>query len=152
VLSDNTSPKENRVAVGLNSNVRVSGQVLHVQTEDLGRNRSAIVTHVFSSTGQVTRVVRFDYKKHVDHPSLQSILPRAMYSQHSAVIRQLHVEAGDVPESQTDVTPPPFLITDSEPSSSSSSSSSSSEIAIPPLECLHQKVGSPTESVGDLTV
>ena len=119
MLSENAPLKENRVAAGLNSNVRVSGQVLHVQTEDLGRSRSVIVTHVFSSSGQVTRVVRFDYKKHIDHPSLHSILPRAMHSQHTAVIRQLGVEDGDASTSQPDVTPPPCAVPDSELSSES---------------------------------
>lgn len=88
-MSDDSFPKVPRVAVGLNSNVQAGDRLLHVQTEDLGRGRCAIVTHVFSSTGQVVRVVRFDYSKHVDHPGLCSVLRRAMLAQHEATIRRL---------------------------------------------------------------
>jgi hypothetical protein len=69
--------------------------VLHVQTEDLGRQRACIVTHVFSSGGQVVRKVRFDYSKHLGHPKLAHILPRAMQTQHVAVMQRLRAEGAE---------------------------------------------------------
>lgn len=77
------------VVPGLNSNVTVNDQVLHVQTEDLGRQNSVIVTHVFSKTGQVVKVVRFDYAKHRDKTNLRSILSKALLLQHTATIQEL---------------------------------------------------------------
>jgi len=98
---------------GLNTNVRVRDQVVHVQTEDLGTARATIITHVFSSAGQVMRVIRFDYKKHLEHPNLRSILPRALRLQHTAVVQDLRAQAGEeVTPAPEDATPPPSLIAD----------------------------------------
>jgi len=130
VLAEAPFSAESATAVGLNSNVQVGREVLHVQTEDLGRSHPAIVTHVFSPNGQVKRVVRFDYGKHVDHPSLRNILPRAMQLQHATVIRQLQAEAGELDQPPPETTPPPCLL-DAPPSE---------EAAAPRLECVHQDV------------
>jgi hypothetical protein len=133
VLTNNT-PISESVVPGLNSNIQVNDQSLHVQTEDLGRGRAVIVSHVFSSSGQVVRVVRFDYAKHVDHPNLRSILPRALQVQHVAVIRKLQEEGGDLPADPgtSDATPTPCLISDAEPVSS--------EYAVHHPGVLHQKM------------
>jgi hypothetical protein len=112
--------------IGLNTNLTVGGLVLHVQTEDLGRQRACIVTHVFSSGGQVVRKVRFDYSKHLGHPKLAQILPRAMQTQHVAVMQRLRAEGAE-PEldiSRTDLpcvheeerTPSPDVATQVPPS------------------------------------
>lgn len=74
---------------GLNSNITVNDQVLHVQTEDLGGKNLQIVTHVFSKTGQVVKVVRFDYAKHCDKTNLGPILNKALQLQHTATIQEL---------------------------------------------------------------
>jgi hypothetical protein len=91
--------------IGLNTNITVEDQVFHVQTEDLGRQRACIVTHVFSSGGQVIRKVRFDYSKHLGHPNLAHILPRAMQTQHVAVMQRLRAEGAkpDMEISRTDL-------------------------------------------------
>jgi hypothetical protein len=106
--------------IGLNSNLTVGDKVLHVQTEDLGRRRACIVTHVFSKSGQVVHKVRFDYSKHLAHPNLVHILPRAMQTQHVSVMQRLREEGvvSSVSISQTDLpcvrveekTPPPELV------------------------------------------
>ncbi len=128
VSGENTCVSESATVVGLNTNIQVGGQVLHVQTEDFGRHHPAIVTHVFAPNGQVTRVVRFDYSKHVDHPSLRSILPRAMNAQHTAVVQQLQAEAGNPVAPPPDVTPAPALLDEMAPEST------------PGPECVHQQV------------
>jgi hypothetical protein len=125
--------KDASIVPGLNSNVHVDAQALHVQTEDLGKGRAAIVTHVFSDKGQVVRVVRFDYSKHIDNPNLRGILPRALQVQHATVIRKLQEEGGALPhELPVEVTPSPHLVSDSDPISS--------DYADYELGCLHQKV------------
>jgi hypothetical protein len=92
VSPDNAQAVEIQSLIGLNSNLTVGEHVLHVQTEDLGRTRACIVTHVFSKSGQVVRKVRFDYSKHLAHPNLAHILPRAMQTQHVAVMQRLREE------------------------------------------------------------
>jgi hypothetical protein len=96
LLSKDLTSAPASVVLGLNSNVTVNDQPLHVQTEDLGTKHSAIVTHVFSKAGQVVKVVRFDYAKHRDKPNLRSVLSRALQVQHAAVIRDLQQESPEV--------------------------------------------------------
>ena len=115
--SENVESAEIQSLIGMNSNLTVGEQVLHIQTEDLGRKRGCIVTHVFSKSGQVIRKVRFDYSKHLGHPNLAHILPRAMQAQHLSVMQRLREEGADPSPniSQTDLpcvreeekTPPP---------------------------------------------
>lgn len=78
--------------IGLNTNLTLGDQVLHVQTEDMGRQRACIVTHVFSKDGRVVDKVRFDYSRHLGHPKLLGIIPRAMRAQHTAVMQRLRKE------------------------------------------------------------
>jgi hypothetical protein len=105
--------------VGLNTNLTVGEQVVHVQTEDLGRQRASIVTHAFSKGGQVVRKVRYDYSKHLGHPNLAHILPRAMQAQHVAVMQRLRAEGAaptldltgsDLPCVREEKTPSPDLV------------------------------------------
>jgi hypothetical protein len=95
-MSKGPTPDQASVVVGLNSNLVVNNQTVHVQTEDLGHRHLAIVTHVFSEAGQVVKVVRFDYTRHRDKPNLRNILPRALQAQHAAVVRDLRRDAGEL--------------------------------------------------------
>jgi hypothetical protein len=78
--------------IGLNTNLTVADREYHVQTEDLGLQRTCIVTHVFAKNGQVVLKLRFDYGKYVGHPNLGSIVPRAMQAQHVSVMQKLRRE------------------------------------------------------------
>ena len=103
--SESVESTEIQSLIGLNTNFTVGEQVLHIQTEDLGRKRGCIVTHVFSKSGQVVRKERFDYSKHLGHPNLAHILPRAMQAQHLSVMQRLR-EDGATPSlniSKTDL-------------------------------------------------
>lgn len=91
--------------IGLNTNLTLGDQVVHVQTEDMGRQRACIVTHVFSKDGRVIEKVRFDYSRHLGHPNLLGILPRAMRAQHTAVMQRLRKEGvhADINVSSSDL-------------------------------------------------
>jgi hypothetical protein len=134
--------KRKEVAIGLNTNIDLNGQILHVQTEDYGRSHPLIVTQVFSDKGQVIHQVRFDYSKHLNHENLSIILPKAMRAQHATVIRELQTQAGyNLPELPPDVTPQPCLITDPNPPASAGPTTES--------PCVHQTVD---ESIWDKLV
>lgn len=96
-MSNAPTPTQTSTIPGLNSNISVNDQVLHVQTEALGGKHSAIVTHVFSNGGQVVRVIRFDYGKYRDKPNLRDLLSRALQVQHTNAIRKLQQEGGVAP-------------------------------------------------------
>lgn len=105
--SEQAASPEVQSLIGLNTNLALGDQQIHVQTEDMGRQRASIVTYVFSKDGQVIQKVRFDYSQHIGHPNLLGILPRAIRAQHAAVIQRLRKEgAGAEPAthiSQTDL-------------------------------------------------
>jgi hypothetical protein len=105
VSSESAVSLEIQSLIGLNTNLTLGDQVLHVQTEDLGRQKACIVTHVFSKDGRVIQKVRFDYSQHLGHPNLLGILPRAMRAQHTAVMQRLRKEGPEpAPNvSQTDL-------------------------------------------------
>lgn len=75
--------------MGLNSNVSVRGVVYHIQTEDLGLRSAQVVTHVFVDGGQVVKVARVDYARHLDKPGLRVALPKVMKAHHALVARKL---------------------------------------------------------------
>jgi hypothetical protein len=100
VSSESAASLEVQSLIGLNTNLTLGNQVLHVQTEDLGRQRASIVTHVFSKDWRVIQKVRFDYSQHLGHPNLLGILPRAMRAQHTAVMQRLRKEG---PEPATNI-------------------------------------------------
>jgi hypothetical protein len=79
--------------MGLNSNITIGGQELHIQTEDLGSHRHAIVTHVFANGGTVVDTARFDYGEHLDKASLSQKLTKALKAQHGQMIRKLQSSA-----------------------------------------------------------
>jgi hypothetical protein len=105
VSSETADSTDVQSLIGLNTNLILGDQLLHVQTEDLGRQRACIVTHVFSKDGQVIQKVRFDYSQHLGHPNLLGILPRAMRAQHVAVMQRLRKEGPEPAAniSQTDL-------------------------------------------------
>ncbi len=117
VSSEPATSTEVQSLIGLNTNLTLGDQLFHVQTEDLGRQRACIVTHVFSKDGRVLQKVRFDYSQHLGHPNLPNILPRAIRAQHTAVMQRLRKEGAEPATniSQTDLpcvpdaspTPPP---------------------------------------------
>jgi hypothetical protein len=75
--------------MGMNHNLEVDGVAFHVQTEDLGPRVPQIVTHVFREGGQVIKVARLDYSKHLANPNLSRALPKVIRAHHQAVTRKL---------------------------------------------------------------
>lgn len=76
--------------VGLNTNVIVDGEALHVQTEDLAPKHAQLICHIFREGGCVLKVAKLDYSKHLDKPNLHSVLTRVMKVFHAKVIRSLY--------------------------------------------------------------
>lgn len=107
--SESAASPDVQSLIGLNTNLALGDQQLHVQTEDMGRQRASIVTYVFSKDGQVIQKVRFDYSQHLGHPNLLGIIPRAIRAQHAAVIQKLRKEGVEPAAniSQADLPCPP---------------------------------------------
>lgn len=116
--------------VGLNTNVATPEGVLHVQTEDLGLQSAAIVTHVFGPRGNVVKVEQYDYRPHLGNPRLQELLRQALQKRHESVIKKLRGDAG------AETTPEPTLELDQAlaPGQSPDSGAESPGNA-PPAEC-----------------
>lgn len=92
---ERSSTPNGTTAIGINHNVAVRGAVFHIQTEDLGPALAQVVTHVFAEGGQVVKVARLDYSRHLDSPNLSSALPKVVRAHHQAVTRKLLAGALD---------------------------------------------------------
>lgn len=76
-------------SMGMNHNVELDGVPYHIQTEDLGPRLAQIVSHVFREGGQVIKVARLDYSRHLNNPNLAKALPKVIRAHHRAVTRKL---------------------------------------------------------------
>ncbi len=75
--------------IGFNNNVKYRGLRFHLQTEDSGRDRPHILTHLFANGGHIIQSVRQDYSQHLDDPKCAEIVARMMKKQHLDVALQL---------------------------------------------------------------
>ncbi len=78
---------------GFNTNVRHRGLGFHVQTEDGGRNRPRIVTHLFRE-GEILATLRTEYgelldEKDPDSPEMEDAVRELMQEQHKEMLRRL---------------------------------------------------------------
>lgn len=78
---------------GFNTNVRYRGLGFHVQTEDGGRNRPRLVTHLFRE-GEILATLRTDYgdlldQKDPDSPEVEEAIRELMQEQHKEMLRRL---------------------------------------------------------------
>jgi hypothetical protein len=76
--------------LGYNHNVRYSGRMWHVQTEDSGVNNPHVFTHLFTG-GTILASKRLDY----DASSEVQVVQKLMQAQHKAMLRELKSGALD---------------------------------------------------------
>lgn len=73
---------------GFNTNIRRRGVLFHVQTEDSGRARPHVITHLFRG-GTILASEKSSYADRVDTPDLESEVRTRMESQHKAMLHRL---------------------------------------------------------------
>lgn len=71
--------------LGFNSEAEYAGRLFHVQTEDGGRNRPRVITHLFLR-GTVVSVTRSDYADDLEKPDLTHRIRQLMEDQHQAML------------------------------------------------------------------
>ena len=71
--------------VGFKSEAEYAGRVFHVQTEDGGRNRPRVITHLFLR-GSVVSETRSDYADDLEKPDLNRRIRELMEGQHQAML------------------------------------------------------------------
>jgi len=73
---------------GFNTNVRYSGRVYHVQTEDSGRNNPHVISHLYHS-GTILASEKREYGDLLGSEELSSLVRRLMEGQHRAMLERL---------------------------------------------------------------
>jgi len=73
---------------GFNTNVRYGGRVFHVQTEDSGRDRPHVISHVYCD-GTILASQKSDYADGLDAGDLDAMLRRLMEKQHHGMLETL---------------------------------------------------------------
>jgi hypothetical protein len=79
---------------GFNTNVRHRGVLFHVQSEDSGRDRPHIITHLYYG-GTILASEKSSYADHLDDPDLGELVRGLMETQHKAVLDGLRSRAFD---------------------------------------------------------
>ena len=79
---------------GFNTNVRHRGVLFHVQSEDSGRARPHIITHLYHG-GTIIASEKSSYADHLDDPDLGDLVRNLMEAQHKAVLERLRSQAFD---------------------------------------------------------
>jgi hypothetical protein len=73
---------------GFNTNVRYSGRVYHVQTEDSGRNNPHVISHLYHS-GVILASEKREYGDLLGSEQLTGVVRRLMEGQHKAMLERL---------------------------------------------------------------
>lgn len=73
---------------GFNTNVRHRGLLLHVQTEDSGRRRPHVITHLYCG-GTILASERSDYEDRLGSEDLAGDVKRLMEEQHRTMLRRV---------------------------------------------------------------
>ena len=73
---------------GYNANIRHGDRVYHVQTEDSGRGRPHVITHLYFE-GTILATERRDYADRVGAPDLVALVRQLMEEQHATVVERL---------------------------------------------------------------
>ena len=79
---------------GFNTNIRHRGVLFHVQSEDSGRARPHIITHLYHG-GTILASEKSSYADHLDDPNLGQLVRGLMETQHKAVLEGLRSRAFD---------------------------------------------------------
>jgi hypothetical protein len=79
---------------GFNTNIRHRGVLFHVQSEDSGRDRPHIITHLYYG-GTIIASQKSSYAEHLDDPDLASRVRDLMEDQHKKVLEGLRSRAYD---------------------------------------------------------
>lgn len=73
---------------GFNTNIRHRGTLFHVQSEDSGRGRPHIITHVYHG-GTILASEKSSYADRLEEQDLDGVVRSLMEAQHKAVLRRL---------------------------------------------------------------
>jgi hypothetical protein len=73
---------------GFNTNVRHKGVVFHVQTEDSGRAKPHVITHLFHG-GNILASEKQSYQELLEEGDLESRVKALMDEQHGAMLEKL---------------------------------------------------------------
>ena len=73
---------------GFNTNVRYSGRVYHVQTEDSGRSNPHVISHLYHS-GVILASEKREYGDLLGSEGLTGVVRRLMEGQHKAMLERL---------------------------------------------------------------
>jgi hypothetical protein len=73
---------------GFNTNIRHRGVLFHVQSEDSGRARPHIITHLYYG-GTILASEKRSYAEHLDDPNLSQLVRDLMEAQHKSVVERL---------------------------------------------------------------
>ena len=79
---------------GFNTNIRHRGVLFHVQSEDSGRDRPHIITHLYYG-GTIVASEKSSYADRLDDPDLSQCVRELMEAQHKAVLEGLRSRAFD---------------------------------------------------------
>jgi len=79
---------------GFNTNIRHRGVLFHVQSEDSGRARPHIITHLYHG-GTILASEKSSYADQLDDPNLGQLVRDRMEAQHKAVLERLRARAFD---------------------------------------------------------
>jgi hypothetical protein len=79
---------------GFNTNIRHRGVLFHVQSEDSGRDRPHIITHLYYG-GTILASQKSSYAEHLDDPNLGQLVRDLMEAQHKTVLDGLRARAFD---------------------------------------------------------
>jgi hypothetical protein len=79
---------------GFNTNIRHRGVLFHVQSEDSGRDRPHIITHLYYG-GTILASEKKSYAEHLDDPNLGQLVRDLMEAQHKTVLESLRARAFD---------------------------------------------------------
>jgi hypothetical protein len=85
-------PKSSQL--GYNHNIPHKGRLFHVQTEDSGREKAHIYTHVFHA-GSIIATKKVVYETDLDGEEFDAYVIGLMQESHKALIRQLRASALD---------------------------------------------------------
>jgi hypothetical protein len=79
-------PNFRRAQIGFNNNIKYSGQVFHVQTEDSGLDAPHIITHLFADGGRVIKSHKRSYADAVQRGDVTDFVRGLMKAQHLEMV------------------------------------------------------------------
>jgi hypothetical protein len=78
-----------RAQVGFNNNVKYSGAVYHIQTEDSGLGKPHVITHLFADGGRIIKSHKRLYAEHVSRTDVAAFVRQLMKGQQMEMAIQL---------------------------------------------------------------